>query len=495
MLLLLFLLSAKGASLPNLVGQGSASGGQDTTSASGSFNANCWVNTPSLYSLDLGYGNPALASGLNGFILNPAALADIKGTEFSSAVSFGAKSEFDVPLVFDMKGDIGEVEVPATFSFGQPTRINTIGVGITTFIGKIGIGFIEGFGLGGEMNGKGVLCQTLNDTIQDTLRKAEIPDLPEDIPVEWLFSIPFKFTLDGNTKFDFSEKKFFVGFGNAIGPLRTGLGLAYKPLRGKITGTAVLNANAPCTLECNATQGSWIVDAVGSTKLNENIAEDDANILLTGNEIDLIAGMQLKLGPLMFGGVISLMPATSLKISGGNSFTYINNIPKISIVDTPRVDVIGDTIRGTIDVKLSDFPDTTETDKLKEEYEIPGRIDIQTGLGLKLGPLTAGAGVGITLPSLNFYINAGCEIKVIIPLRASLEIRNESYQLKDEDPVFIPYYTINLGTSLLVRYARVDVGIRTNLFSTLFGNLDLEKGQMPNLLDGIAPVIGLSFKF
>lgn len=472
----------------------------DTTWATGNFDGRLSIKLPSLGALNLGYTNPALAKGLAGCILNPAALSEVKDKNFSIAVGLGSEVGMNFNPVLDMGEELGEVTIPCKFSFAQPVCMNAVTFG-TNFNGWIfGIGFMEEFGVGIGSSGNVTLGYTLNDTLQDTLTHADIPDIPEEdtIPVTLNFRSPIELSLIGDGNLDYSENKFFLGIAReSSGWFKAGVGITYMPIRGKLLLGSIANANVPCTLECNASQGKWTIDGIGTTHINEDMLSAGWEAKITGNEFNFLAGMILDIGPLKLGATLKGTPATTLKLEGGSSLTYINDIPNIDsfYADSVVVNTSDSTISGRIGVVLSEFPDTTETDNWGDKYELEGKIGITIGSALKLGPFTTSFAIGGNTLG-EFCINGGFESRLFFPLRTAFELKNKIHQIDNEIFWFPPYILLGIGSSLNIRNLSMDFGVRTNSFHTLASLAEaVKEEQLPGLFKMFSPMIGINLKF
>lgn len=476
------------------------SSGADTTYASGSFSGRLSIKLPSLGALNLGYTNPALANGLAGCILNPAALSEVKDKSFSTVVGFGSEVRISQKPVFDIE-EFGEVAIPLDFAFAQPVSMNTITFGANFGGWVFGLGFIEEFGVKLNSSGDVTFGHTFNDTIYDTLTSADIPEIPvgDTIPVAFSFRSPVELSLAGDGNLNYSENRFFLGIARqSSGRFKMGAGIKYRPIRGKVLLGSVANANAPCTLECQTTQVGWTINGIGTTHINEDVLYAGWEGKVTGNELGFIGGMILDLGLLKLSGTLEGTSATTLKIEGGSELTYITGIPSIDsiYVDSVEVDTVNNVLSGTMGVKLSDFPDTTEMDNWEDEnYELEGKIGVTLGTAIKLGPFTTGLAVGANTLD-EFWLSGGFESRLLFPLRTNFELRNKVYQINGEQVLFPPYMVMGIGSSVRIKKLGIDFGLKTNSFHTLASIAEtIEEEQLPGLFELFSPVIGINLKF
>ncbi len=472
----------------------------DTTYATGNFGGRLSIKLPSLGAMNLGYTNPSLAKGLAGFISNPAALSYIEDKNFSSTVGFGSEVNLKLNHTFDMK-ELGKVSIPLDFAFGQPVSMNTIAFGANLGGWIIGLGFMEEFGVRLNTTGEVKLCHTLNDTIHYTITNADIPEIPEEdtIPIALSFRSPVELSLIGNGNLDYSENKIFLGIARqSSGWFKMGAGIRYKPIKGKVLLGSVANVNAPCTLECQTTQVGWTIKGMGTTHINEDVFSTLWEGNVTGNEFGFVGGIILDLGILKLSGTLEGTSATTLKTEGGSKLTCINDIPSIDSIyfDSVTVDTVNNEISGAIGVKLSEFPDTTETNNWENEsYELEGKIGITLGSAIKLGPFTAGLAVGVsTLEEI--WLSGGFESRLLFPLRANFELRNKFYHIKGEKKIPMPYMVMGIGSSLQIKNLNLDFGLRTNSFHTLASVAEtVKEEELPGLFELFSPMIGINLKF
>jgi hypothetical protein len=471
----------------------------DTTFASGSLTGKWAVELPSLAVLNLGHTNPALAKGLNGCILNPAALSDVEASGFSTAVSLGSNTRVKQAPVLDMGEEIGMVQIPCDISVTQPVSLNALNVGISLKKWAFGFGFVQGMGTDISIDGELTLPYTFSDTIPDTLTHADISEIPQGqmIPVQWILSTPLVIPFTGSAGLTYSEDRFFVGVGRKSKRFKTGFGVTYKRIRGALHADLGASAYAPCTLSCGVVSGEWKVNASGNTTVSEDVFTADGDVSLAGDEFALTAGMILDLGLLKLGASITGIPETALHLSGGTTATWVSGIPRIvSIVPANiNVDTTAKTITGEVDIGLSPFPHTVDEDNLREEYRLESRLAADVGGALNLGPFTGSAAIGLNTWG-EFSVNLGFESRILIPLRSSLEFWYRAYQIDGEIISLIPYVVAGIGTSIGIRNVTLDLGVTTNSSIAAVSVFDsVQEEELPSLSELFSPVIGLSVDF
>jgi hypothetical protein len=457
----------------------------DTTFASGNLTGTWVVELPSLAILDLGHANPALSKGLNGCILNPAALSYVETIEQTP--------------VLDMGEEIGMVQIPCDISVMQPLSLNALNIGINLDKWAFGFGFVQGMGTEIGVDGELTLPYTFSDTIPDTLTHDDISEIPQGntIPVQWILSTPMVIPFTGNAGLTYSEDRFFVGVGRKSRLIKTGFGVTYKRIRGALHADLGASAYAPCTLSCGVVSGEWKVNATGNTTVSEEMFTAEGNVSLAGDEFALIAGMILDLGLLKLGASITGIPETTLRLSGGTTATWVSGIPRITSIVPANIDVdtAAKTITGEVDIGLSPFPHTTDEDNLREEYKLESRLAADVGGALNIGPFTGSAAIGLNTWG-EFCVNLGFESRILIPLRTSLELWYRAYQIDGEIISLIPYVVTGIGTSIGIRNVTLDLGVVTNSSIAVVSVFDsVAEEELPSLRELFSPVVGITVGF
>ncbi|MFA5032930.1 MAG: hypothetical protein WC614_07920 [bacterium] len=538
MLCLMFLLMASG----------------DTTDIFG-LSSKLWMNTPSLSSVSLGYSNPMLSSGLTGALCNPAGLWDIKGTEVSGVFAIGTSSKLEWAPVIPAGGGEGDedtvqkyIRIPSLeVSFASPMGINLIGVGMKKGRVAFGLGFMDGFGMGLNVQGtRGKMTYPYSDTIMDTLTHENVSEIPDsiEIPVTWNLNSSFTATLAADANFGYYERNLFIGMATGFGPLKLGFGVAYRPISGKLMYNAGLGISAPCTLTCTPqfTTSEWTIDVSGNSTLNQDLFSGNGEVSLSGKEFSYITGLQFKFLFFNIGASVSVIPATVLKIDGSSASMNVNHSPKIDSIyyntDDIIVNTTDSTISGTVGIRLSKMQDTTQSDSIKETYRIPAQTSITLGSYTKLGPITLSSSIGVALASSSDGVpigggwgSLGFESRIGFPLRVSLNGKVYALEATSDsgDAFRFPKggisTTLDVGTTVNIKKTSVSFGLRTNpitiagFFANLFpapgsggdddngdGSGDEDKKGMkeaakekgysfPGFFNAITPVIGFSRQF
>ncbi|MBI4723428.1 MAG: hypothetical protein HY769_10635 [Candidatus Stahlbacteria bacterium] len=471
----------------------------DTISVSGDFYGKWAIKLPSLGVLDLGYINPSLSNGLNGCMLNPAALSDIEANNFATAFEIGSATNINWVQTLELGDEIGIVKVPCHLSFTQPVSLNMVS-GAINFKGWIlGLGFAEEFGTNLQVEGNASYNCTFSDTMPDTITHTDIPELPESdsIPVDWIFTTPIELAFAGGAGMGLSENDLFLGIARKGKWFKTGIGITYKPIRGSLWTNLSAEANAPCTLSCNVSAGEWQVKAIGNTTIDERLFNSNGIITLTGNEFNFLAGMRIDLSFFKLGAVITLAPRTILTLNGNLISTYISGLPPLDSIYSQgvQVDTGAKIVTGTMGVKFSPFPTAADTNRLNEQYELEERVGVNIGSALRIWKFTLGSSIGANTLG-EFCVGIGGESRIFFPLRWGFETRNRVCQVNGEKFILPPYAVIGIGSSVVIKKVELAIGLRTNSFTSL-GSLigSLEEANLPSIFELFSPVIGVNVKF
>ena len=433
----------------------------------------------SLSALNLKSCHVAMAEGIRGMAINPAALTDVKNFEIALAMAGGRSWRSNTQLSFDAGEMVGEVKVPLDFQLRRRGGIEQFSFAARTPIFHASLGFLEPEHLGIHLSGIQSVMQVLDMEIPYTLTSEEIPGLPDGVEIPVVFHIEgeAQLDLDGRIDSELDQRPMMIALAHKLGPFGVGAGIKLYSIEGYLQSDIKIDGEGSLTGTVPADSGEWYVELEGTASISrQTLLGYSGTGQIKGDCVALVLGTQAKGEHAGIGVAIELNTPVSLTSTYESSSSIAMGTPTIEGFDgNIQVDSTGRRIYGSMDVDLSSIP--LEDGKMAMQgtiYRMPAEAKVRIGAAIHFPILTLAVDAGRSFSleknsSKLYFLVVGLEVKPlkVMSLHSTLEVSTRTIQFADLS-MDVPSGTAVVGTSLqLTPFLEFDVALSANTLTYL----------------------------
>ncbi len=425
-----------------------------------------------LYFLDFGYSNVAVARGIKGAQLNPAAVAGLDnaegGVSYSSPKRWTSKSQFDLSFLSPAPVDS---LLPIEFQLGEQGGITFAGGAVRLGKTALGLTFQPGMLSDAETEINTELAQEFSTAIPYTLTANEIPGLPpaESIGVVFNASGSGTMTVALSGSGHLNVKPVGLSFGFLRNSIGWGIGMKFGFWEGMVQfdGNATLEID---NMNFNLTtlDEDWDLGiSVAGQFLKDSIWQEKLQARIQGVEPSLTIGVQGRGAPALWGAALEQSFGGRLSVAYDEMhITSETNFSALELVGTGiTVDTFNHRLSGEMELLLTELPKSRKNDSFIGTVSLPPKSTLRLGAAAQTSQMTVHGGLGGSVlwgstPDFgDISLNTGFEFKTAVTIRLGSMLQWQTYRIKDLRLILPPVLALGGGISYSYRPVRLDLGV------------------------------------
>lgn len=433
---------------------------------------------PYLYLLNYDYQNPASASGIRGAVTNPAGLASVKTAAGAVAAGLGRTGGVEFTLSSDIPY-VGKVELPISLYAQEASGIYLGGAAVR--MGEVVVGFVyvEGDRFNGDIFARAEVTFSAAYSLHDTLTEADLPGQEEETTIPILIDLKGEggglIAIEGLTRL--RATPFYLILATEDKGINYGLAFRWNTFNGWIDYTDTLTpVLKPTGASVYSESDEWDVGvAISAVVEGGEIYSNRYSSTLVGNELGVVLGIE-RPGDLLSWGfsLQQSLGANILRTRIGRSRR--GGLPRVIELNTQNLEVDGDAriLKGEMTVVLGyDDLQVTEGER-RELLTLPPQTSLRAGIQVTPGDWIIDASFatsgtwGHGTSGLFFGTGFGYNWKV--PVRFSQAIFYRVTKIEEVPIYTIPGLFFGLSTTLEWQGVELDLSIRANTTTALFGS-------------------------
>lgn len=433
---------------------------------------------PYLYLLNYDFKNPGVASGLRGAVTNPAALASVKTAAGAIAAGFGRTGGVEFTLSSDIPY-VGTLELPISLYAEEASGVYFGGAAAR--IGELvaGLAYVEGDRFAGDIFVRAEVAFSAAYSLHDTLTEADLPGQEEGITIPILIDLKGEggglIAIEGIIRLETTP--FYLILATEDKGINYGLALRWNTFKGWVDYTDTLTpVLKPSGASVYSESDEWDVGvAISAVIEGGEIYSNKYSSTLVGNELGVVLGIE-RPGDLLSWGfsLQQSLGANILRTRTGRSRR--GGLPRVIELNTQNLEVDGDAriLKGEMTVVLGyDDLEVSEGER-SELLTLPPQTSLRGGIQATPGDWIIDASFATSGTwghgNSGVFFGTGFGYNWKIPIRFSQAIFYRVTKIEEVPIYTIPGLFFGLSTTLSWRGVELDLGVRANTTTALFGS-------------------------
>ncbi|MQY70897.1 hypothetical protein GH141_03070 [bacterium] len=433
---------------------------------------------PYLYLLNYDYKNPASASCMRGAVTNPAALALVKTVAGAIAAGFGRTGGVELTLSSEIPY-VGEVKVPISFYAEEASGVYFGGGAARMGEVVVGFAYVEGDRFNGDIFARADVAFSATYSLRDTLTEADLPGQEEGTTIPILIDLKGEgggsMAIEGRARL--KATPFYLILATEEGGINYGVAFRWSTFDGWIDYTDTLTpVLKPTGARVYSESDEWDVGvSISAVVEGGEIYSNKYSATLVGNQLGAAFGMQKPSDLISWGfSVEQDLGANILRTRIGRSRR--GGLPRVVELNTENLEVDADAriLKGEMTVVLGyDDLQVSEVES-RELLTLPPRTSFRGGIQVTPGDwiidasFTASRTWGRGTSEVFFGTGFGYNWKV--PIRFSQALFYRVTKIEEMPIYSIPGLFFGVSTTLEWKGLGLDLSIRANTTTALFGN-------------------------